>query len=127
MPKIKILVIEDDPEIVKLMTYILTKQGYEVESARNGVEGMDKAVSFQPRLILLDVNMPEIDGMQVLELLKGSPETSRISVIMCTACASIDDVGGALGIGADGYLVKPVVAEKLLSKIKEVLNTQKIL
>jgi len=127
MPKTKILVIEDDPEIVKLMTYILTKQGYEVASARNGVEGMDKALSFKPRLILLDVNMPEIDGMQVLELLKGSPETSRISVIMCTACAEINDVGSALGIGADGYLVKPVVAEKLLSKIKEVLNTQKIL
>jgi len=126
MDKTKILIIEDEAEIVKMLTRILEKQGYEVASACDGLEGLAKVKSYKPELVLLDVNMPKVDGLQVLELLKTSPETSQIPVVMCTARAKIDDVEGALGIGADGYIAKPFAIERLISKIKDVLETPKI-
>jgi len=126
MNKIKILLIEDERDICKMLTHVLTKQGYEVAAAFDGIEGLSKVKIFRPALVLLDVNMPRIDGLQILEQLKTSPETSHIHVVMCTARAHIDDVEKALGMGAEGYVAKPFSIVRLLSKIKDVLDTPSI-
>jgi len=126
MNKTKILIIEDENAIVNLLTRILENRGYEVASACDGIEGLSKVNSFKPALVLLDVNMPRIDGLQLLEQLKASPETQQIPVVMCTARARIDDAEAALGLGAEGYIIKPFVTERLLSKIKDVLDSHKI-
>jgi len=126
MSKAKILIIEDEVEIANMLARILVKHGYETAIAHDGIEGLGKVKSFGPALVLLDVNMPRLDGLQLLELLKASPETSHIPVVMCTARARIDDVEEAFGIGADGYIAKPFAIERLVSKIKDVLDTPKI-
>lgn len=121
-PKAKILVADDDPAIQELVRLNLEMQGYQVIIASNGVETVRKALSERPDLIILDVLMPEMDGYEVMRLLKNSEETSNIPIIVLTAYAS--DAGALVSWmeGAEGYLAKPFNPDELLMLVEMVLT-----
>jgi len=118
----KILVVEDDPLMSRMYQKIFTFEGYEVEMAGNGEEGLDKVRSSKPTLVLLDVMMPKMNGLQVLEKLKADPETKAIPVIMLTNLAGQQDAEAALAKGAIKYIVKSEYEPKqVVSMVKEIL------
>jgi CheY-like chemotaxis protein len=102
----KILVVEDDPLMSRMYQKIFTFEGYEVVMAADGQEGLDKAREHKPTLILLDVMMPKLNGLQVLEKLKEDPETKSTPVIMLTNLAGEQDAEAALAKGAIKYIIK---------------------
>ena len=112
---------DDEPETVELVEFNLAQAGYDVATARDGAEALESARRLQPQLIILDVMMPEMDGMEVCRLLRRDPATSAIPIIMLTAKASEADRILGLELGADDYVVKPFSPREL------VLRTQKLI
>jgi CheY-like chemotaxis protein len=102
----KILIIEDDPLMLRMYQTIFTFGKYEVETAGDGEEGLAKVTTANPTIILLDVMMPKMNGLQVLEKLKANPETKKIPVVMLTNLAGMQDAESALAKGAVKYIVK---------------------
>ena len=120
--KPKILVVDDEPEAVELVEFNLKQAGFEVATAVDGAEALQKAHAVSPALILLDLMLPEIDGLEVCKLLRRDSATAKIPIIMLTAKASeIDRVLG-LELGADDYLTKPFSPRELLLRIKKILS-----
>jgi CheY-like chemotaxis protein len=118
----KILIVEDDPLMSRLYDKIFKFEGYEVELAGDGEDGLAKVKAGKPTLILLDVMMPKMNGLQVLEKLKADPETKAIPVIMLTNLAGQSDAETALSKGAVKYLVKSEYEPKQIANmVKEVL------
>src|SRR5215471_4011098 len=105
--KPKILVVDDEPEAVELVEFNLKGAGFDVATASDGAEALRQASRLQPSLIILDVMMPEIDGLEVCKLLRRAPATSTIPILMLTARASEVDRVLGLELGADDYVVKP--------------------
>lgn len=120
----RVLVVDDERHIVRLVQVNLERQGYEVLTAYDGVECLEKAKSQQPDLIILDVMMPRMDGFEALQRLKTDPETSHIPVIMLTARAQDRDVLQGYQYGADLYLTKPFSPMELLSLVRRVFESQ---
>jgi len=118
----KILIVDDEPNIVRMVENRLKVSGYTVLCAENGVVGIEKASAEKPDAILLDVLMPEMDGFETLKKLKAQPITSNIPVIMFTAKGQGMDVEQAAALGAVDYIVKPFTPIVLLEKIKQALN-----
>ena len=114
----RLLLVDDDPSLLRLMGEYLRRLGYEISTAGNGTEALTAAREQHPDLIVLDVTMPEMDGMQVLRVLRG--ETS-IPVIMVTALASESDILQGFAQGADDYVVKPFSFAQLDARIRAVL------
>ena len=104
--KRKVLVVEDDRTLARLYATKLEKSGYEVEVAFDGKEGLEKAASFQPDVILLDIIIPKIDGFAVLEQLQKDPQAHQIAVILLTNLGQDEDVAKGKQLGARDYLVK---------------------
>jgi two-component system alkaline phosphatase synthesis response regulator PhoP len=102
----KILLVEDDKLMSRMYKRVFTLQGFNIELAEDGVEGYEKAKTFQPNLIFLDVMMPKMNGFELLEKLKADPETKDIAVIMLTNLANKLDIDAALRRGVWDYLVK---------------------
>ncbi len=102
----KILIIEDDALLSRMYQIVFTSSHYEVEVAANGQEGLDKARTAKPNLILLDIMMPKLNGLEVLKRLKADPETKEIPVVVLTNLAGSGDVQAALELGAVRYIVK---------------------
>ena len=116
----QILVVDDEASIRELLTFNLKKNGYEVTAAADGREALAKAAGMD--LVLLDIMLPEVDGLEVCRRLKADPQTSGIPIIMLTAKAEeIDRVLG-LELGADDYVVKPFSMRELLARVKAVLR-----
>ena len=120
--KIPVLVIDDDVSWRKVLEYNLHLDGFEVYTAADGSSGIEAALKHKPSLILLDVMMPDMDGLEVLSTLKHNPRTSRIPVIMLTAKNAVGDIDQAFDIGADDYITKPFDGKKLGKTIKEKLE-----
>ena len=118
----KILVVDDDPHIVKLVESRLKANRYDVITAKNGIESLEKANKEKPDLIILDILMPEMDGYQTLRELKESAETKSIPVIMFTAKGQSEDVEKSYELGASDYIVKPFTPVTLLEKIHKALK-----
>ena len=119
-----ILVVDDEPDAIELVEFNLRAAGYGVIAAEDGEEAIRKAREGMPDLILLDVMLPEVDGMAACRTLKNDPITSDIPVIMLTAkAAEIDRVLG-LELGADDYVTKPFSPRELILRIKNLLNRQ---
>ncbi len=118
-PKARILIIDDTKSLVLLAENILRKEGFDVITAFDGLEGLQKVRDEQPDLIILDIVMPELDGFQVLHLVR---QQTKIPVIMLTSDNDMDSVKKTLGLGADGYVVKPVSSQDLLARIREKLE-----
>ncbi|HEY8348902.1 MAG TPA: response regulator [Clostridia bacterium] len=121
MFKKKILVIDDTELMVRLTTDILTKHGYEVVSANNGVDGIKMVASEKPDLVLLDVVMPGIDGFEVCKLLRKDESNNLIPIIMLTAQGNEEDKLAGLEIGADDYITKPFNPRELVSRVRNTL------
>lgn len=122
--KKRILVVDDERHIVRLVQVNLERQGYQVLTAYDGVECLEKARAEKPDLIILDVMMPRMDGFEALQRLKTDPETSIIPVIMLTARAQDRDVLQGYQYGADLYLTKPFSPLELISLVKRVFESQ---
>ncbi|RKY07615.1 MAG: response regulator [Planctomycetota bacterium] len=118
----KILVVDDDRYVSAFMNIILSQGGYEVVTAQDGLEGIDKAEKEKPDLILLDFMMPNMDGLTTLAGLKKSKETAGIPVIMVTASDDKTNVIRAHESGASGYVVKPIDKALLLERIASILK-----
>jgi len=118
----KILVVDDEPEAVELVEFNLQQAGYEVITAMDGAEALTKARSKTPNLIVLDLMLPEMSGLEVCKTLRRDPATAGIPIIMLTAkAAEIDRVLG-LELGADDYLTKPFSPRELVLRVKKILN-----
>jgi len=122
MSKEKILVIEDEEDILALIHYNLIKEGFSVECATSGEEGYKKARDFCPGLILLDLMLPGMDGLEVCKRLRQAPETKDCPIIMLTAKGEEHDVVRGLELGADDYVPKPFSSQVLLARIRAVLR-----
>src|SRR3989338_9102210 len=120
--KAKILVVEDEEILLTALKEELLSGGYDVEGAVDGVEGLEKAKSFMPQLILLDLVMPKMDGMEMLQRLKAEATLRDIPVVILTNLSDYDRISEALSQGAMDYLVKAnYKLEDLLDKVKTVL------
>ena len=123
--KFKILVIDDEPDIVELLEYNLLKEGYEVKTAANGKQGLDIARTFIPHLILLDVMMPIMDGIETCIKIKEIPDLYKTSVLMLTARTEEYTEVAAFDAGADDFISKPIKPKALISRIATVLKREK--
>ena len=113
----KILVVDDDPDIVELLQYNLTKENYEVASAENGKEAVKKALSYKPDIILMDVMMPVMDGITACRQLRELPEFKEIFIIFLTARSEEFSEVAAFEAGADDFINKPIKPRALLSRL----------
>jgi DNA-binding response OmpR family regulator len=118
----RILVIEDEPDIREIMEYNLVREGFRVGTAADGHEGLQRARTEFPDLILLDLMLPRVDGIEVCRQLKGDPDLRAIPVIMVTAKSEGNDVVAGLEAGADDYIVKPFNTKELMARIKAVIR-----
>ena len=116
----KILVVDDDPDIIEILTYNLSNEGYNVKSAVNGVEALKKAKNFIPDIILLDVMMPEMDGIEACSKLREIKSLSKAMIIFLSARGEDFTQIAAFDAGADDYINKPVKPKILLKKISSI-------
>ncbi len=118
MSKPKVLIVEDDPDLTDVLTYNLRQSGYDVLSAKNGAEGLRAAELNVPDLVLLDLMLPLIDGLEVCRRLRSVPATKDVLILMLTAKAEeVDQVIG-FSLGADDYVTKPFSVKVLMERIK---------
>jgi DNA-binding response OmpR family regulator len=118
----KILVVEDDMNALRLVTYALEQEGYETVTAKDGLEGLRQARDESPDLIILDVMLPGLDGYEVCHELRQQPETSIVPILMTSVKARPEDINIGLRLGADDYLMKPVDPEIILDRVKDLLS-----
>ncbi|AEM78994.1 two-component system, OmpR family, alkaline phosphatase synthesis response regulator PhoP [Thermoanaerobacter thermohydrosulfuricus] len=117
-----VLVIEDEIHILELLRYNLEAAGYKVITSENGKEGLDKALEGKPDLVILDLMLPDVDGLEICKILKKNDETKNIPIIMLTAKSEEFDKVLGLELGADDYITKPFSVRELLARIKAVLR-----
>jgi two-component system phosphate regulon response regulator PhoB len=122
MAKEQILVVDDEEDLLELIGYNLTKEGYRVTSATSGEEAVRKARAEAPGLIVLDLLLPNVDGLEVCRSLKSDPKTQHIPIVMLTAKGEEIDIVTGLEVGADDYITKPFSPRVLLARIKAVLR-----
>jgi DNA-binding response OmpR family regulator len=117
----KILVIDDEPEITDIIATFLNEAGYKVETENTGMGGLEKAKTFKPDLILLDIMMPFMDGYEICEELKKIAQTKKTPVVFLTAKDAKSDEGRSFRSGGDMFIKKPFSCERLLEMVKMIL------
>lgn len=122
MEKETILVVDDEEDILELVRYNLAREGYNIETALTGEETLNRAEAMPIHLIVLDLMLPGIDGLEVTRRLKKNPRTQRIPIVMLTAKGEEADVVTGLELGADDYIVKPFSPRILVARVKAVLR-----
>ncbi len=122
MPKERILVVEDEEDILELVRYNLTREGYQVIGVTSGEEALKQAKSEVFDLIVLDLMLPGIDGLEVARILKNDPKIKHIPIIMLTAKGEEADIVTGLELGADDYIAKPFSPRILIARIRAVLR-----
>lgn len=118
----RILLVDDEPDILEILEYNLTSKGYQVNKAKNGIEAIKKAADWKPHLVLLDVMMPEMDGIETCEQLRKNPALADLVIVFLTARSEDYSQVAGLEAGADDYITKPIKPKVLLSKIKAILR-----
>jgi len=118
----QILVVDDEQDILELIRHTLNKEGYEVHVAANGQQAVEKAKKIKPSLILMDVMMPVLDGMEACRQLKEDPETATLPIIFLTARSEEFAELAGFEAGADDYISKPIRSRVLLSRIRAILR-----
>jgi two-component system alkaline phosphatase synthesis response regulator PhoP len=119
------MVVDDNPDIITIVKTILEGKGYKVLSASSGQELLNTLKDQKPDLIILDIMMPEMDGLEVLGRLKGATDTASIPVILLTAKVQYEDVLGGYKLGADYYITKPFTSTQLVNGINLLLGESK--
>lgn len=118
----KILIVDDEPDVLEFLTYNISKEGFEVYSATNGKEAVDSAKKYQPHLVLLDIMMPGMDGVETCEILRSLPDLERTVIAFLTARGEDYSQIAGFEAGADDYITKPIRPKVLISRIKALLK-----
>ena len=117
-----ILVVDDEPEITKLVSKIMESRGHRVSVARDGEEAIARVAEDRPDVIVLDLNLPKLDGVEVCRRIKGDAQTRRIPIVMMTAAyVGVDDAARGFDAGADEYIVKPFLREVLIHNVERLI------
>ncbi|MEM1259493.1 MAG: response regulator transcription factor [Bacteroidota bacterium] len=119
---ITILLVDDEPDILEIVSYNLSAEGYEVLTAKNGIEGVAKAKKKLPHLIILDVMMPEMDGIEACEIMRSTPGLENAIITFLTARGEDYSQVAGFDAGADDYITKPIKPKVLVSKVKALLR-----
>lgn len=122
MSKKKIVVVEDEPDILEVLSYNLRREGFEVHAAATGTIGLSLIRREKPDLILLDLMLPGMDGLEICRQLRSDEATSESLIIMVTAKGEESDIVLGLGAGADDYISKPFSPKELVARVKAVLR-----
>ncbi len=125
MNQAKILLVDDEPDILEILEYNLRKEGYEVATAENGEEGLKRAQEFKPNLIILDIMMPIMDGVEVCRQLRANKDFDSTVITFLTAREEDYSQIAALDTGGDDYITKPIKPRVLVSRVKAILSRQK--
>lgn len=120
----KVLVVDDEPDILEILHYNLEKEGYTVRTASNGKKGVEEAKSFHPDLILLDIMMPEQDGVETCRQMREIPEVQNSFIIFLTARAEEYSEIAAFDVGADDYIIKPIKPRALMSRLSALFRRE---
>lgn len=118
-----ILVVDDDEDLLKALDFYLSQSNYHIIQAKNGEEAVTKAYELQPDLVLLDIMMPNLDGLTACRGIKSMEKPKDIPVIMLTAKGDVETIKAAFKAGANDYVVKPFAIEQILQKMEEFLGT----
>ncbi len=122
--KIKVLVVDDEPDIVEILKYNLQKEGYDVATAEDGIKGVKIATKFQPDVILLDIMMPNQDGVETCLQIRQIPELKNTFIIFLTARMEEYSEVAAFDVGADDYITKPIKPRALMSRISALFRRE---
>jgi two-component system, OmpR family, alkaline phosphatase synthesis response regulator PhoP len=123
--EIKILLVDDEQDILEIVGYNLSQEGYQIFTAQNGKEAISKAKKELPHLIIMDVMMPEMDGMEACENIRKMPELSNVIITFLTARSEDYSQVAGFEVGADDYITKPIKPKLLVSKVKALLRRLK--
>jgi len=118
----KILIVDDEPNIVMSLEYLLRRKGFDVFIARNGTEALEAIGNNMPELILLDIMMPDVDGYEICEYIKTTPDLKHIKVIFLSAKSKKSDIEKGMELGAEMYMVKPFSNKELVQNINNLLQ-----
>lgn len=118
----KILIVDDDPELLRLIAFPLHRAGYETLGATDGAEALEKVRSERPDLMILDIMLPGLDGIEVCKRLRNQSETATLPIIMLSALTSVDDKIKGLEAGADEYLTKPISPKEVVARVRALLQ-----
>ena len=117
----KILIVDDEPNIVISLEFLMQQSGYEVATARDGEDAMKKIASFQPDLVLLDIMLPLLNGFEVCQRIRENSQWNRIKVIMLSAKGREIEVSKGIALGADAYVTKPFSTRDLIAQVQRLL------
>tara|TARA_A100001011_G_scaffold255943_1_gene264191 strand:+ start:6292 stop:6975 length:684 start_codon:yes stop_codon:yes gene_type:complete len=120
--KIKILLVDDEPDVIEILTYNLSNQGYEIFSANDGIKAIKVANKILPNLIIMDVMMPNMDGIEACELLRKNSKFNNTIIMFLSARGEDFSYVAAFDAGADDYVTKPIKPKVLMSKVKSLLR-----
>jgi len=118
----RILIIDDEVNIVISVEFLLEQAGYYVRVAHNGEEGLERVATFEPDLVLLDVMMPRLNGFDVCQRIRQNPAWQDIKIIMLTAKGREAEITKGLALGANAYIIKPFSTRELLAEVKRILD-----
>ena len=118
----RILLVDDEPDILEILDYNLTSEGFQVEKAKTGIEALQKVAEWKPHLVLLDVMMPEMDGIEACEIIRNDSEIGNSLIVFLSARGEDYSQIAGFKAGADDYITKPVKPKVLKSKIKSLLR-----
>ena len=118
----KALIVEDHPDILEILIQVLETLGFTIVSANTGIEGVEKAITEKPHLILMDIMMPRMNGQEATRLIRTNPETKNIPILAITALFKESEQQDCIKAGCNDYILKPFTPEKLLEKIQTVLD-----
>ena len=122
MSKRKIVIIEDEPDILEVLSYNLRREGFEILTSADGIQGLALVKREHPDLVLLDLMLPGIDGIEICTSIKKNPDTQHTLLIMVTAKGEESDIVLGLGVGADDYISKPFSPKELVARVKAVMR-----
>jgi len=121
----RILVVDDEPDIVRVVVKIMEARGHQVTTARDGVEALERIAIDPPDLLILDLNLPRLDGYEVCKRVKSDARTARMPVVMMTAAyVSVEDARTGQRVGADEYVIKPFLREVLIHNVERLLEAR---
>ncbi|GAB4462114.1 MAG: hypothetical protein Fur0044_53720 [Anaerolineae bacterium] len=118
----RILIVDDEVNIVISVEFLLEQAGYYVRVAHNGEEGLERVATFEPDLVLLDVMMPRLNGFDVCQRIRQNPAWQNIKIIMLTAKGREAEITKGLALGANAYIIKPFSTRELLAEVKRILD-----
>ncbi|MDQ6814785.1 MAG: response regulator transcription factor [Bacteroidota bacterium] len=118
----KVLIVDDEPDILEIISYNLIKEGYETVTAKNGIEALEKTASFKPDLLILDIMMPKMSGIEVCKILRSRPEFNNTLIIFLTALSDETSQIKGLEMGADDYVNKPISPKVLVTRVNAIFR-----